>query len=156
MRICYFFSNFYLSHLTAQPGIVSRLAKRAAEREETVFIISNDEKESKEFKKEGINFFLVNGVGDLKTYFLNLPKIINYLRKIKPDIIHAHGGLLIIYIWFINRFLGIPMVCSMCETLEIMSAFYKKLLVFCLARIEKTFVSSKYIKNQLVENGVPP
>jgi len=155
MRICYFFSNFYLFHLTGQPGIVFRLAKRAAERGEEVFIISNG-LENKEFKKEGIDSLLFKGLGNLKTYFLNLPKIINYLRKIKPDIIHAHGGLLIIYTWFINRFLGIPMVCSMCETLDIMSAFYKKLLIFCLTRIEKTFVSSKYIKNQLIENGVSP
>lgn len=153
MKICFIFSNFHLSHLTAQPGIVFKLAKKAAERGEKIYIISNDI-ENKNFKKGGIYFFLFKGLGDFRTYFLNLPKIIKYLKDSKPDVIHIHGSLLIIYVWFINIFFGIPIVCSLCETLDTMSTFYRRLLVFCLTRVEKTFLSSEYIKNQLVRNNV--
>jgi glycosyltransferase involved in cell wall biosynthesis len=154
MKICFIFSNFHLSHLTGQPGIVFKLAKRAAKKGKKVFIISNDEAENKEFKKEGIYFFLFKGLGDFKAYLLNLPRIIKYLKQIKPDIIHVHGGLLIIYVWFVNRIFRLPMTSSLCETLEAMCPFYRKLFAFCLNQGEKTFVSSEYIKNQLVKNGV--
>jgi len=154
MKICFIFSNFHLSHLTAQPGIVFKLAKKAAERGEKIYIISNDIK-NKNIRKGGIYFFLFKGVGNLRTYFLNLPKIIKYLKDSKPSVIHVHGSLLIIYAWFINRLFGIPMVCYLCETLDIMNTFYRKLLVFCLTRVEKIFLSSEYIKDQLIRNGIP-
>lgn len=155
MKICFIFSNFHLAHLTAQSGIGLRLAQKAVKQGKEVFIISNGT-ENKKFQEEGIQVFLFKGLGDLKTYLVNLPRIIKYLKYIKPDVIHIHGSLLIIYIWFVNRFYRIPMVCSLCETLDIMSSFYKRLLIFCLNHVEKIFVSSEYIKNQFVQNGIPP
>lgn len=154
MRIGYLFSNFHLANITGQPAIVLKLAQRAAERGERVFIVSNST-EDREFRKENIHFFLIKGLGDFKTYFFNFPKIIKYLRDIKPDVIHVHGHLLIIYTWFIGRFLGFPVVASLCEILDVISPFYRKILVFCLNRTEKTFVSSEHIRNQLLSNGLP-
>jgi len=154
MKICFIFSNFHLSHLTAQPGMVFKLANKVAERGEKIYIISNDIK-NRNFRRGGIHFFLFKGLGDLRTYFFNVPKIIKYLKDSKPSIIHVHGSLLVIYAWLINRLFGIPLVCSLCETLDAMNTFYRKLLVFCLTRVEKIFLSSDYIKDQLVRNGVP-
>ena len=153
MKIVYLFSNFHLARLTAQPKIGLELAQKARQKGEKIFVISNGLK-TKAFKKNNIDFLIFSGPADLKTYFFNLFLIIKYLKKVKPDIIHVHGSLLIVYIWFVNCFLRIPLVCSLCETLDIMSAFQQKLLVFCLKQSKKVFVSCEYIKSQLIKKGL--
>lgn len=152
-KICFLFSNFHLINITGQPSIALEIAKKAAKKHQ-IFILSNS-LENRTFKKKNIKIFLFKGPANLKGYFLNLPKIIKTLRQVKPDIIHVHGSLMIIYYWFLNLVLKIPMVCSLCETPEILKPFYQRLLVFCLKRVKKTFVTSKYIKKQLGKSGLP-
>ncbi|MCD6094286.1 MAG: glycosyltransferase family 4 protein [Candidatus Omnitrophica bacterium] len=153
MKICYIFSNFHLLHITGQPDIVFKLVSQAHKRGEEVYLISNAP-EQEQLYQGGINLFLIRGLGDFKTYFLNIFKIIKYLRDVKPDIIHVHGYLLTIFVWIINRFFHIPLVCSVCETLDILNSFYKNLIIFCFNHSELTFVTSECIKNHLIENGV--
>jgi len=155
MKICYVFSNFHLLHITGQPGIVFKLVSQARKREEEVYLISNAP-EQEQLYQGGINLFLIRGLGDFKTYFFNIFKIIKYLKTIKPDIIHVHGHLLIIFVWLINRFLNISLVCSTCETLDKkrVNAFYRRLITFCIIHSELTFVTSECIKSQLIKNKV--
>jgi len=154
MKICYIFSNFHLAHITGQPATIFKLARYAAKKEKKVYLISNTPHEVQS-NEDGIKFFLIKGLGDFKTYFLNILKLIKYLRTVKPDIIHVHGYLLTIFVWILNRFFNTPLVCSVCEALDIVNIFYKKFIIFCLTYSELIFVTSEYIKRQLIKSGVP-
>ncbi|MBL7197100.1 MAG: glycosyltransferase family 4 protein [Candidatus Omnitrophica bacterium] len=156
MKICYIFSNFHLSNVTGQPAIIFKLARYAADKGEEVYMISNISGIPGEEKlnHDEVNSFLIKGLGDFKTYFLNIFKIIEYLRRIKPDIVHVHGHLLIIFIWFIGKFLKVNLACSLCETLYVVNGFYRKLLVFCLKHSKKIFVTADYVKKQLIKKGI--
>ncbi len=153
MKVCFLFSNFHLVNLTAEPKIAFTLAEKALKKGHEVHIISNDAKNKLE-KKGGIHFFLFKGLGDLKTYLINSIQIIRYLNRIQPGVIHVHGGIIIVYAWFINLFLKIPLVFTFCEGLDTFGCLQKKLLLFCLSRMEAVFVVSLYLKNQLVSNNV--
>jgi len=152
MKVCYFFSNYHQAHFTGQPAIILKLAQKISNKEE-VFIISNADKKKK-FVKKNIHFFLFKANADIRGYIMNFPRIVKYLYQIRPDVLHVHKPLLFIFIWFINLFFGLPMVCSLCETLDANNLIVQKLLIFCLKRTEKTFVSAKYIKGQLIKMGV--
>ncbi len=161
MKICYLFSNFHLSHLTGQPGMAYKIAGKAAEKGNKVYLVSNS-KGDKKFVDDRIELFLIKGDGDFKSYLFNIFNIINYLKKIRPDILHAHGHLFLIYAWFISRLLGIPCICSVCEILDektfslsFFTGLLRKLMFFCLKRSEITFVTSDFIKNSLINKGVP-
>lgn len=152
MKICFLFSNFYLVDITGQPAIIFKLAQKASQ-DQKAFVLSNG-LENQILEKDGVKVFLFKGLGNLKSYLLNLPKIIQYLREIQPEILHVHGGLMVIYFWAINKIFKIPMVCSLCETPAVLSSFYQKLLVWILNRTQKTFVTSKHIKKQLIKSGL--
>ncbi len=153
MKIFYIFSNYHLSHITAQPGIAYKLAQKTVNAGHEVYIISNTTGELKSRDKK-INLILFKGLGDLKSYVSNLPRLVQSLRTIKPDILHIHGNLLTILIWFINGITRIPFTCYVGETLDILSNFYKNLFIFVLKSAKKIFVSSTYIKQQLIEQGI--
>jgi glycosyltransferase involved in cell wall biosynthesis len=153
MKICYLFSNYHLVNITAEPKMAIALAEHALRNSHEVYIISNYTKNKTE-KRGKIRFFLFKGLGDLKTYLLNTPHIIRHLTKVKPNIIHVHGGIIIVYVLLINLFLRIPLVFTLCEGLDTFGSFQKKLLVFCLSRMKAIFVTSSYLKNQLVAQGV--
>lgn len=156
MKICYIFSNMHLSHLTGQPGMVLKLIKKMSNKGIRVYIISNDQQRERQFVEGCVEYYLIKGLGDLRSYVKNIIKIVGYIRRIKPDLLHVQGHLLIIFIWVINRFLRIPMVCSICETLDkrIVNPFYRALIIYCLNRSAKACVSSEYVKSILTSNGV--
>jgi len=156
MKICYIFSNIHLSQVTAQPGIVMKLARKVAERGTHVYAISNNTQVIRT-KRVGIEYFLFKGSTPFRSYMLNLLRITRYLRRIRPDIIHVHGNLIIIPFWIISRLLGIPCVCSLCEILDrnVVSTLQKKTILGCLSRSKKTIVTSTYLKKMLVDNDVP-
>lgn len=153
MKICYIFSNFHLASHTAQPAIVLSLAKAQAERGNKVFIVSNSATE-KTLCDKGYGCFLINGEGILRTYLLNIFKIARYLNVIKPDIIHVHGYLLMLFVWFISRFNSFKLFCSVCETIDTVNLFYRKLVCACINNSLGIVVSCEYIKKQLLENGI--
>ncbi len=130
-----------------------KLAQEVSKNGHEVHIISNNSENVSE-KKENVHLFLFNGLGDLKTYLINTLKIIQYLAKVKPEILHVHGGIIIIYAWCINLFLKVPLVFTFCESLDSFGELQKKLLLFCLSRINLIFVTSSYLKNQLVLSGI--
>lgn len=148
-RICYIFSNYYLKDITGQPSIAWSLSQKA-QGKENVFIISNSETDKVEEK----NQLIIKGKGDFKTYVANIIKIIFYIRKTKPNMIHVNGNLLTIFIWYINRFFHIPMSCYLCEGLEISGYMIDQILLYCLKRINHIFVSCEYIKKQLLEKNI--
>jgi len=153
MRICYIFTNFHLLDVTGQPGIIYRLAKHVAKKED-VFILSNSRIESV-LQRDGLNIFLIKGQGDFRAYFINLFKVIRYLKNIKPDIIHVHGYLLTAVFFFISKFSHAEFVCSVCETPEVVeNILYRKAVFLCLKLVKKIFVTCEYIKVKLMEKGI--
>jgi len=153
MRICYIFTNFHLTNSTGQPGIVYRLAQEMARREEEVFILSNSLTESR-LEQAGIDIFLIKGLGDFSTYLFNFFKIVKRLKKIKPDVIHVHGYLLTIFVFFTNKFIKARLFSSLCETPEVVDNFYRSAAITALKKSERVFVTSEYIKNKLFKNGI--
>lgn len=153
MKICYIFSNLHLSDITAEPKMAHRLAEFSFSHGHKIYVISNHRKESLE-NKNGIQYLLIKGLGDLKTYLYKYAKIIRYLADIRPDIIHAQGGLIIIYAWMLNLFIRKPLYFSLFESFDSFHGLQKKILLFCLSRVKKIFVISEYFKNQLVANGI--
>ncbi|MBI3366553.1 hypothetical protein HY041_02920, partial [Candidatus Roizmanbacteria bacterium] len=107
MKICFIFSNYHLSHITGQAGLLDRLTKKVKLSLFDVSIISNYV-QGRKFTKEGITHYLVKGLGDFKTYLLHFFQIIRFLKEIQPDLIHVNGVLMTIYVWFICKLFGIP------------------------------------------------
>ncbi len=160
MRILFIFSNFHLSSITGQPGVVSRILRETTVLEGDVFLISNAPAQyskgnniPKDYEYEAL---LLDGVGNLRTYIFNFGKIVSYVRAVKPDLIFSHGLAINIFSWFINLFFGLPFFCSLCETLETLNPVYSKVLVFCLKKATNVFVSCDFIKEELVREGVSP
>ena len=153
MKICFLFSNSHLADLTAEPKMALRLAWEVSKNGHHVHIISNSTKNIQKIERN-INFLLFRGLGNLKTYLTNTHKIVWYLNKIKPDILHVHGGVILVYAWCINMCLKIPLAFTLCESLDTFSGLQKKLLLFCLSRMSSIFVISSYYKNQLMLNGI--
>ncbi|MBM3249791.1 MAG: glycosyltransferase family 4 protein [Candidatus Omnitrophica bacterium] len=153
MKICYIFSNFHLSSITGQPAIIYRLAQAAKEQGNQVYIISNSA-DDREVFKEGINYFMLRGEGVFKTYFSNALRIIGYLRRVDPDIIHVHGYLLSVFISFLSIFFRARRIYSVCETLEILDPLYRRISCLFLNSSYMNIVSSEFIKNELVKRGI--
>ncbi len=153
MRICFFFTNFHKLFFTGQPTLIYRVAQYIVRQEKQVYIISNGYK--KEIKIENnLNIYLVKGDGNVKTFLFNSFKTLRYFMVINPDIIHVHGNKLIIYAGLINLLLKKRFVYSMCETLDVAEGIFKKLLILFLKNAEKIFVTSNYIKKQLIEHNI--
>jgi len=162
MKICYFFSNFHLSHLTGQPGMAYKTAKKASEKGLKVYLVSNGTK-NEQIVYNNMELFLIKGDGGISGYLLNIFHIVNYVRKKRPELIHVHGHLFVIYAWVISKILRIPYVCSICETIDnktllpfLTGTISKYLMVFCLKRSRAIFVTSEYIKKLLTDSGVKP
>lgn len=153
MKICYLYSNYYLAHLTGQAGLMDKLAQKASQNLIEVSVISNDFKDYS-FTKNGIKYFLHKGKGDYFTYIINFISIIYRIYQLKPDILHVHGVLFTIYIWCINLLLGIPLCITLTETLDQFNSFTLKILSFCLNKSNHIFVTSNYLKVQLINIGV--
>lgn len=153
MKICFIFSNFHLHHITGQAGLVDKLAKRVKEKSYKVSVISNYSKYTR-FTKNGIGYYLIKGLGDFKTYFLNFFRVIGFLKKIQPDVIHVNGVLMTIYVWLISRFLRIPFFSLVTETLDHINSIYKKLYAVSVKNCRHIFVTAEFLKRQLVEIGV--
>lgn len=153
MKICYIFSNFHLSGITGQPAIIYRLAQAAKERGNQVYIISNSTGDREVFK-EGIDYFILNGEGVLKTYITNASRLVAYLGRVKPDIIHVHGYLINAFFRMLNIFSKARYIASICETTEVLAPFYRRIAAFLLNSSHAVIASSEYIKNELVNIGV--
>lgn len=153
MKICYIYSNAHLSSITGQAGLMMRLIQKTRQKSFQVSVISNDLTQ-KQFNKDGINYYLIKGLGDFKTYFYNFFPIINYLSKIKPDIIYVNGILMTIYVWIICRFLKIPFFSLVTETIDNINPVFKRLFSFSTKDGRNIFVTSDFVKKQLIEIGV--
>ncbi len=129
------------------------LAKKAADHGYEAYLISNDINARRESSKN-FHLFLIKGLGDLKTYILNTPKILKYLIDIDPNVLHVHGGVFIIYIWLINLIFRKALIFSFCEDLTSINGIQKKIFLFCLFRLKHIFVTSRYLEEQLIEAGV--
>ncbi len=153
MKICFIFSNFHLHHITGQAGLVDKLTKEVKKKSYHVSVISNYSTNT-QFKKKGINYFLVKGLGDFRTYFFHFFRVITFLKKIHPDVIHVNGVLMTIYVWFICKILGIPFFSLITETIDKVSSFYKKLYALSSRDCRHIFVTAEFLKKQLIEIGV--
>ena len=153
MKICYFFSNFHLSSITGQAGLVDKLTNEAKKSSYTVSVVSNHTK-GQRFEKKGIQYLLIPGLGDFKTYALNVPQIVRFLREIQPDMIHVNGALMTIYVWVITRFLHIPFVALITETTDRLNPLYKKLFAHASINCNSIFVTGNYLRNDLAKFGV--
>lgn len=157
MRICYIFTGIYQAKIIGQSAVALRLIDHIDKKNNKIYIISNYLPESGSFYINGDNKLLLKGPNTLWTYLKNTRKIINYLKEIKPDILHVRGLLIIIYVWFLNKlFLQYPLVISIFETAEHLSSINRKLIAFCINRSNISFVSSKIIKNLFVFIGATP
>jgi len=92
-----------------------------------------------------IEFFLIKGKG-MFGYLKNIPLIRKYVKKIKPDIIHAHYSFCGIIASL--SFTKIPIITSLMGSDVRISLFYKKIVrVFIKYIWNKTIVKSDDIKN---------
>lgn len=155
MKICYIFSNIDLRKITGQPGISFCLIEKAQKQNFDVYIISNYQNDSDHHELNQFNCLLIKGSSNLKTYILNGYKIIKYLRRIKPDIIHIQGTLLIPFSYFLNKFVGANLICTLLERTDHLNNFQKRLLVYSIKKIHFCFVLSPSKKERLIEFGVP-
>lgn len=153
MKICYIFSNFHLTHITGQAGLIMRLIRKTKQQSLNVSVISNNLR-SKQFTKDGIDYYLIKGLGDFKTYFLNIPSVINFMKRTNPDLIQVNGILMTIYVWIISRFLKIPFFSLISETIDNINPIYKKLFTLSTKDCKYIFVTSDFVKRQLIEIGV--
>lgn len=155
MKICYIFSNIDLENTTGQSGVALRQVHRAKKVGYEVFIISNCRDKQKNISIEGVKIYLIRGLATFKTYFFNAYKIMRFLKEIKPDIVHVQGHLLIPFIYFLNKFTGFKLICTLPERIDYMNRFFRYLIVYSIRNIGLCFVFCQWEKDSLVELGVP-
>lgn len=153
MNICYVFSNYHLANITGQAGLMMKLISKTKHPNYNISVISNN-LESNRFTKNKINYCLIKGLGDFRTYFLNFFSILSYLIQTKPDVIHVNGILMGIYIWLISFFFPSKYFSLVTETTDNINYLFKKL--YCLASIKYKyiFVTSDFLKKQLTDIGI--
>ncbi|MCR4329310.1 MAG: glycosyltransferase family 4 protein [Candidatus Roizmanbacteria bacterium] len=153
MKACYFFSNYYLSYITGQAGLMNKVAQETAKNSIDTYVISNG-LEKKEFMNNNVHYVIHEGKGNIITYIRNLFPIVFQLSHIKPDIINTHGVLYTLYIWFINRLYNYTHYVTISESLDQFGSFTSRIFTYCIHRTKHIFVTSNFIKNQLINNGV--
>lgn len=153
MKLLFIFSNYHLSHITAQPGIALKLAHKAVDKGHKVTILANTDKEL--LTNDGkIKLILFKGLGDLQTYIKNFWIITKTMITEKPDVIHIHGHLLFIMISFLNIFFRISISFFSSETIDILTPWQKKLFIVALNLSRKIFVTSEFIKKEFIHEGI--
>lgn len=123
MRICFAISNYHLKNITAQPKIIKILADRISRKHE-VFIIPET----------------------------NIYKTWRYLKQMKPDVIFSNGYLMSVYMCFINLDIKARQFVFLSEVIETVDWVYRKLVLFCLRRVEKIFVTSDFLEFRLLHD----
>lgn len=158
MKICYFFSNIHLGEATGQSVVSLSLIKKAKKLGHEVYIVSNyNDQQNIPVTPDikGVKKFLIKGSSDFKTYLLNSFKIIRHLKKIKPDIIHVQGHLLIPYVYFLNKLTRNKIVCTLPERIDYFNKILMHFVVSSIKNIGLCFVLSIWDKNLLIQLGVP-
>jgi glycosyltransferase involved in cell wall biosynthesis/2-polyprenyl-3-methyl-5-hydroxy-6-metoxy-1,4-benzoquinol methylase len=153
MKICYIFSN--IDFITGQSGIALRLIENAQKSGYEIYIISNYNNQRDDFEPKGIKKLLIKGPSAFRTYLLNSHKIVKYLKEIKPDIIHVQGHLLIPFVYFLNKLVGLKIVCTLPERIDYYNKILKHLIIFSIKNIGLCFVLCQWIKDQLIQLGIP-
>ncbi|KKS96083.1 MAG: group 1 glycosyl transferase [Candidatus Gottesmanbacteria bacterium GW2011_GWA2_43_14] len=157
MKICYVFSGIYQANIIGQSGVALRLIENIKKYNNDIYLISNYLSESDNFDLKGKNNLLLKGPNTLNTYLRNTLKIVSYLRKLHPNILHVRGLLIVPFMWVINKlFLGYPIVFSIFETPEHLKSHFIYLIAYCINHGDGTFVSSNFIKKKFVEKGALP
>src|SRR3990167_7514662 len=123
-KICYFYSNYHLAEITGQPALVEKLISKAKESSYQVSVVSNA-LQKKQFIKNNVNYFLVAGNDNFRSYAFNLIYILKILIKIRPDVIHVNGLLMCLYVWIMARFLRIKLFSLISETTDKISPLAK-------------------------------
>src|SRR3989338_8724830 len=154
MKICFLYSNHHFAHISAQPGIAYKLALSARTFGATVQIISN-QAGNVFLQPKYITLVLFFGLGELKTYLFQIPKLLKTLWKFRPDLVHVHGNLLYEFLSVLSPVVRKPLTVYIGETLDIHNVVLRRLFVFFLKRAKLIFVSSEYIKQQLESSTIP-
>ena len=154
MKICYFFSNIHLGQTTAQSGVALSMLGKAQELGNEIYLVSNQEKQENKLRTDMAKGLLIKGPSTLKAYLLNSFKIISYLKKIKPDIIHVQGHLLIPYVYFLNKLVRSKLVCNLPERIDFLNKVFRYLVISSIEKIGLCFVLSSWDKESLVQFGV--
>lgn len=153
MKISFLYSNHYLAHMTAQPGIAFKLANFCLDSNINVQIISNDNGQVS-VKPEHMEITLLRGDGSANTYIRNIGPFIVALKRFKPDCIHVHGNLFFVFLISLQSIIQIPVTVYVGETLDIHTTFLRKIFVIALKRAKHIFVSNNFIANQLRSEGI--
>ena len=156
MKVCYLFSNIDFGKTTGQSGVALNLIERVKKLGHEIYIISNNNKEKADLNIEGVKGFFIEGLSTFRTYFLNSYKILKYLKKIKPDIIHVQGHLLIPFIYFLNKLVRSNIVCLLPERIDYFNRIFRYLIVSSINNIGFCFVLSQWNKRSLIQLGVSP
>ena len=152
-KICYFYANYHLAEITGQPALVEKLISKAKESSYQVSVVSNA-LQKKQFIKNNVNYFLVAGNDNFRSYAFNLIYILKILIKIRPDVIHVNGLLMCLYVWIMARFLRIKLFSLISETTDKISPLAKIFFSFISRDIKTVFTTCNYIKGQLIKFGV--
>ena len=135
MKIAYLYSNWHLKDFTGQPAVVEQLIRHCELSGNMVFLISNCPRQNLP-DVMNTSYCLVPGLSKWATYGSNFFRILKFLRRINPDLIHAHGPLMIIFAQILASLLRIPLVCSICETVEAVGKTGEAVLSLVLKKVE--------------------
>jgi len=154
MKILYIFSNFHLANTTGQGGLVMQLIKKTKQTSYRVSVISNNQLRSDRFIKNDINYYLIKGLGNFKTYLINIFQVISFIKQIKPHSISVNGILMTVYVWFINKLFHKPLFSLVTETIDHVHPFYRKLFYLASRDCQQIFVTAQFLRKQLMKIGV--
>src|SRR3989338_1867211 len=157
MKICYIFSGIYQAKIIGQSAAALRLIEHIKKGNYDINLISNYVPEEEHVYLKGKNNLYIKGPNTLTTYIRNTFKIVGFLKKLNPNILHVKGLLIIPFMWIINKlFLGYSIVFSIFETPDHLKPIFIYFIAFCINHGDGTFVSSDFIKKKLIEKGALP
>lgn len=155
MKFGFLFSDLDKTNYTGQPLVAYQLVQCALAQGHRVVIVSNvSSDDNLPDPSEGVEVFLVRGAGSFATYLVNLPRIFLFLKSQKLDCLFVHGALFAVGMRPLAALLGIPMMVSCCEIIDMHPPVLQKLIAKCFSASSEGFVTSEVIRAQLLKRGV--
>src|SRR3990167_318108 len=152
MKIAYVFTNYHLANITAQAGIMQKLADKARQQGHQVFILSNAPKSH--LPRPDSNYLIIEGEGVVQTFFYKIPAIISFLRKKNPDVVHVNGAFMMLFIWVINYLIRKPLFAFLSETHDDFSSIKKFLTVVAIRSARRVYVASRFLSRHWMDTGI--
>lgn len=155
MKYCFVFSDVDKANYTGQPCIGLNMVRCAKERGHGVSIVSNYvDPQSIPQEVNAASKLLFQGVGAFSTYLFNIPRIMWFVRRQEIDCLIVHGALLSVFMRPFAALLGLPMIVSSCEVIDMHPRLLQRLIAWSFSGAVVGIVSARTIREQLEKLGV--